>query len=167
MKELEVFKTDKSLEVRGEHVVIAMKYGQSIVVQSTHPGAFINMHGLDPYLPGVAALPHTAIEELAAVLNRFIEALRDKIQLWHDIDDWFPELVEYKNSPKSDYETWQFLVKLCYQSEDLRFARKNSPYKDKFGKIRDRYHYGKKQIQAQLKETDFLKSKRTDDENER
>ncbi len=105
--------------------------------------------------------------EVDKVLNRFVKTLTDKILFWHDIDDWFPELVEYKNSPKSDYETWQFLERLCYQPEDLRFARKNSPYKDKFGKLRDRYHYGKKQIQAQLKETDFFKPKRIDDKNER
>lgn len=101
------------------------------------------------------------------VLIRFIKTLTDKILFWHDIDDWFPSLVEYRNSPESDYETWQFLERLCYQSEDLRFARRNSPYKDRFGKLRDRHHYGRKQIQARLKETDFFKPKRMDDENER
>ena len=109
----------------------------------------------------------STLTEVDEVLNHFVKTLTDKILFWHDIDDWFPELVEYKNSPKSDYETWQFLEKLCYQPEDLRFARKNNPYKDRFGKLRDRCHYGKKQIQAQLKETDFFKPKRIDDENER
>lgn len=98
------------------------------------------------------------LTEVDEVLKSFVKTLLDKVLYYHNISDWFPQLMEYKNNPMSDYETWQFLEELCYMPKNLRFARKNNPQKDKFAKLRDRYTPCKKEIHVYLKETDFLKS---------
>ena len=109
----------------------------------------------------------TTLADVDQILDRFVKRSTNTILSLLDIEDWFPSLLEHNNNPESGYETWRFLKGLCHESEDRRFARKNESYKDKYGRLRDRWHYGKTQMQKQLEESDFLKTKQVDDHNER
>jgi len=92
------------------------------------------------------------------ILKRFIKKLTEKVLYRHDIKSWFLKLMEHKNNINSDYETWQYLVNICFVPENLRFARKNNPKGDNNARLRDRYNDSKKIICIHLKESDFFES---------
>ena len=102
------------------------------------------------------------LTEVDGILNRFVNALVDDVLCLNDIEDWFYPLVTHDNSPRSVYETWQFLAGLCSLPREMRFSRKNNPRKERFGKLRDRYHSCKKEICVHITKTDLFEHSKVD-----
>lgn len=96
------------------------------------------------------------LAEADAVVKRFVQIFREKALVYLEDKEWFSKLFEYKENTANDYESWQYLRKLCFSKEELRFARSRNPLKEKDAKIRDDLCSIRERVQSSIKETDFF-----------
>jgi len=98
----------------------------------------------------------TNLAEADSVIKRFVQIFKEKVLVFLEEKEWFPKLFEYRENPSNDYESWQYLQKLCFSKKELRFARSRNPLKEKDAKIRDDLCSIRDRIHSAIKETDFF-----------
>jgi len=98
----------------------------------------------------------TNLAEADAVIKRFVQIFKENAFVYLEEKEWFSKLFEYREDTANDYESWQYLRKLCFSKEELRFARSRNPLKEKDAKIRDDLCSIRERIQSSIKETDFF-----------